>query len=73
MDRIIEANPHDARFVTGLVVWGPGELNLEIERGAWYVLDADARLVLREPKGMWEELMLRAQRMGSMRKTAHQR
>ncbi len=52
---------------------GAGELKLEIERGAWYVLGADASLALREPRGLWEELMLREQRMGSMRTTAHRR
>jgi putative transcriptional regulator len=71
VDRVIEADPEHARFVTGLVVWRPGELNLEIERGAWYVLDEDASVALREPRGMWEELMLREQRMSSMRRTAH--
>ena len=71
VDRVIEANPEEARFVTGLVVWRPGELDLEIEQGAWYVLDADANVALREPRGLWEDLMLREQRMSNMRKTAH--
>jgi putative transcriptional regulator len=62
VDRIIEANPDDVRFVAGLVVWRPGELNYEIEQGAWYVLRSDATLAVREPEGLWEELVLRAQR-----------
>jgi putative transcriptional regulator len=62
VDRIIEANPDDARFVTGLVVWRPGELRYEIEQGAWYVLRSEAKLAIREPEGLWEELVRRAQR-----------
>jgi putative AlgH/UPF0301 family transcriptional regulator len=45
-------------FVAGLVVWKRDELRAEIERGAWYVLPADAHLVLQKPsEGLWEELV----------------
>lgn len=57
VDRIIEADPDDARYVTGLVTWRPGELRHEIAQGVWYVLKSDSALVLREPKGLWEELV----------------
>jgi hypothetical protein len=32
-----------------------------VKRGAWFVLDADASLVLRKPDGLWEELVRRAE------------
>jgi putative AlgH/UPF0301 family transcriptional regulator len=54
------------RFVVGLAVWVPGELRRELAIGAWYVLEADARLALREPRGLWEELVVRAQRETAM-------
>jgi putative AlgH/UPF0301 family transcriptional regulator len=57
VERIIEADPDDARYFTGLVVWRPGELRHEIAQGAWYVLKSDSALVLREPKGLWEALV----------------
>ena len=58
VDRIIRTESDHARFVAGLVVWRRGELSAEIERGAWYVLPPDARLVLRKPsQGLWEELV----------------
>jgi putative transcriptional regulator len=60
VDKIIEAGSNDARFVVGLVVWRPGELQREVDRGAWYVLDSDSALALRDPKGLWEELVLRS-------------
>jgi putative transcriptional regulator len=58
---VIENEPTHARFVAGLVAWRSGELQEEIKRGAWYVLAADAALVLRKPEGLWEELVRRAE------------
>ena len=61
LDRIIETEPARARFVAGLVAWREGELAAEIEAGAWYVLKPDAALVMRDPDGLWEELVRRSQ------------
>ena len=63
VDRIIETDPSHARFVAGLVAWGAGELRDEIKQGAWYVLDADAALLMRNPDGLWEELVRRSVRI----------
>jgi putative transcriptional regulator len=60
VDRIIESGGEHARFVAGLVIWRPGELAEEIKRGAWYVLDPEAELAMREPEGLWEELVGRS-------------
>lgn len=61
VDRIIEANAEQARFVAGLVAWRPGELNEEVKRGMWHVLKPEAASVLRKPTdGLWEELVERA-------------
>jgi putative AlgH/UPF0301 family transcriptional regulator len=62
IDRVIEANPHDARFLTGLVVWRPGELRHELALGTWYVLDANASVAVGDPRGLWEELVARSRR-----------
>src|SRR5262247_1284646 len=61
VDDVIEKDPQHARFVAGLVAWRSGELQEEIKRGAWYVLAADADLVLRKPEGLWEELVRSAE------------
>ena len=61
VDDVIEKDPAHARFVAGLVAWRTGELVEEIRRGAWHVLAADSRLVLRKPDGLWEELVRRAE------------
>jgi putative transcriptional regulator len=62
VDRIIEKEAKQARFIAGLVAWQPGELRDEIKRGAWYVMSADPALVTRKTTdGLWEELVRRAE------------
>src|SRR6266571_4685776 len=59
-DRIIESESDHARFFLGLVVWRPGHLFDELDRGLWYVDQPEAKLVLRrKTDGLWEELLLR--------------
>ncbi len=61
VDHIIEDTPNDARYYVGYVVWRPGELRQEVDRGLWYVLDSDPDMVFRkDPESLWEELLRRA-------------
>lgn len=60
VDRIIASGAERARFVAGLVVWRAGELENEIEQGAWYVLEPDAALAMEKSEGLWEELVRRS-------------
>ena len=61
VDRIIEDGAGRARFFAGTVLWAPGELRDEIDKGFWYVHDADTSLMLRKStNGMWEELVKRS-------------
>jgi putative transcriptional regulator len=61
VEGIIKSDPQRARFMAGLVAWRAGELREEIKRGAWYALEPDAALVMRNPEGLWEELVRRSQ------------
>jgi putative transcriptional regulator len=61
VDHVIEKDASKAKFVAGLVGWRTGELEDEIKRGAWYVLDADPSVVLRKSDGLWEELVKSAE------------
>jgi putative transcriptional regulator len=62
VDGIIESEAGHARFFAGLIVWKPGELDDELTQDAWYVLEPDAKLVLRKnTAGLWEELVLRSE------------
>jgi putative transcriptional regulator len=61
VDSIIEKDSQHARFFAGLVVWDAGELDVELKRGFWYVLQPDSDLVLRKStQGLWEELSRRS-------------
>jgi len=63
VDRIIEGDTAHARFFAGLVAWQPGELQDELKRGLWYVLQTDSALVMRKPTdGLSEELVRRSER-----------
>ena len=62
VDHVIETKAERARFFAGAVVWQPGELEQELKRGAWYVLDPEPELVLpRKTDGMWQQLVHRAE------------
>ena len=61
VDRVIASDPQHTRFLAGLVVWKPGELDEEIQQGLWYVLEPDPSLVLpASTEGLWEELARRS-------------
>jgi putative transcriptional regulator len=62
VDSVIEKQSTQARFFAGMVLWRPGELNEELKRGLWYVLDAKSDLALRKStEGLWEELVGRSE------------
>jgi putative transcriptional regulator len=64
IDGMIEQNAADIRFIVGLVVWRPGELEVELGRGMWLVPQTDARTLMQKPsEGLWEELMATARRI----------
>lgn len=57
VDRVIEQTPQAARYYVGLVVWQPGELEMELAKGLWSVHRADPRTVFRkDTNGLWHEL-----------------
>ena len=64
VDRIIESQPQEARFLAGMVLWQPHELAEEVKRGLWYVLDPkpDVLLQRKTTDGLWEDLVGRAER-----------
>jgi putative transcriptional regulator len=63
VDRIIETQPQQARFFAGMVLWAPNELDEEVRRGLWYVLDPQPDLFLRKTTdSLWDELVGRCER-----------
>ena len=69
VDQIIETHPQDARFLAGVVIWRPGELKHEIEIGAWQLMDADPEVAMRDPRGLWEDLVQRSEKPGNLLRT----
>lgn len=62
VDRIIESESDQARFLVGMVMWRPGELQAEMKRGLWYEMKTETNLVLRKKTdGLWEELVNRSE------------
>jgi putative transcriptional regulator len=62
VDRVIASDPEHARFFLGMVTWRPGQLDDEIERGLWFVDQADPKLILeKKTDGLWEELVRRSE------------
>jgi putative transcriptional regulator len=55
------------RFFNGYAGWAPGQLAAELERGGWYVLNADADTVFRKNMDtLWEELIRRLRAVTAM-------
>lgn len=71
VDTIIEANPQNARFLAGLVIWRPGELRRELDMGAWQTMEADPHVAVRDPKGLWEDLVQRSARPRNLLRTRY--
>lgn len=67
VDKIIETEADHARFLFGSVIWRPGELQEEVRRGAWYVMEPESAILLRQNvAGLWEELVRRLEQKASM-------
>ena len=57
VDKVIEETPNEARYYVGNVLWRPGELQQEVRRGVWHVLNANPDIVFtKDPEHLWEEL-----------------
>lgn len=57
---IVAASIHKVRVFRGYAGWGPGQLDGEIEGGAWLVLDAQTDDVFSsDPEGLWRHVLRR--------------
>ncbi|MFL6573208.1 MAG: YqgE/AlgH family protein [Burkholderiales bacterium] len=57
LDRVIRESPQEARYFAGFATWGPGELEREIARGAWFTADADEGMLFHpQPGTLWSAL-----------------
>jgi putative transcriptional regulator len=57
---LVAADLEAVRIFRGYAGWGPGQLELEIEAGAWLVLDPDpGDLFGHEPEELWRNVLRR--------------
>ncbi|MEI6302382.1 MAG: YqgE/AlgH family protein [Betaproteobacteria bacterium] len=62
VDRIIETDPEHARFFMGGVIWRVGELDNELKRGLWHVVDPRPEQIMpKNTEGMWEDMVRAAE------------
>lgn len=60
VDEVIEREPDMARFLVGAVQWQRGELEEEIQRGAWFIDPPDTDTLMRkDTTELWRELVQR--------------
>jgi len=68
VEQLMRNPPEHLRFFTGYAGWAPGQLANELERGDWWVLDADPDAAFRaDPSTLWEELARRARAVTASR------
>jgi putative transcriptional regulator len=57
---IVAGSVEAVRVFRGYAGWGPGQLELEIDSGAWLVLDPDSADVFsHDPEDLWREVLRR--------------
>jgi putative transcriptional regulator len=67
VENLIHTPPERVRFFNGYAGWAPGQLAAELQRGGWYVLNADADTVFRKNMDtLWEELIQRMRAVTAM-------
>src|SRR5207249_3616283 len=59
--QLLEGGIASLRVFAGYAGWGPGQVQAEIEEGAWYVLPAEpADAFAAEPERLWQVVLRRA-------------
>lgn len=61
VDALVGKPPARIRFFSGYSGWAPGQLQAELDRGDWLVVDADAKtLFLKDTSRLWQDMVSRA-------------
>ncbi len=61
VEQLLLKPPEQVRFYNGYAGWAPGQLAHELERGDWWVFDADPDTLFRKDTStLWEEFARRA-------------
>src|SRR5215467_7859277 len=61
VDALVSKPPERIRFFSGYAGWAPGQLQGELDRGDWLVVDADVKTpFLKDTKGLWQDMVRKA-------------
>jgi len=61
IDALLNNPPPKIRFFSGFSGWAPGQLQAELDRGDWLVVDADAETVFqKDTSRLWQDMVRRA-------------
>jgi putative transcriptional regulator len=61
VDALLGKPPPKIRFFSGYAGWAPGQLQAELDRGDWLVVDADEKTAfLRDTSRLWQDMVRRA-------------
>ena len=59
--RCIDSPPPEIRFFAGYSGWAPGQLEAEIGRGDWFVVEGDTDAIFRKDTStLWQDMVRRA-------------
>ncbi len=64
LERALEEHPEPASFhvFVGYAGWGPGQLEHEVDLGAWHIMSAETPLVFHpDPESVWPRLIRRTE------------
>jgi putative transcriptional regulator len=61
VDALVGKPPPKIRFFSGYSGWAPGQLQAELDRGDWLVVDADPKMLfLKDTSKLWQDMVRRA-------------
>jgi putative transcriptional regulator len=61
VDALLGNPPAKVRFFSGYSGWAPGQLQAELARGDWLIVDADAQTVfMKDTSRLWQDMTRRA-------------
>jgi putative transcriptional regulator len=57
MEQLVGSDQEKVLFLIGHAGWGPGQLDMEMDEGAWQILPATAQHVFGQHESLWDEVM----------------
>jgi putative transcriptional regulator len=59
IERLMAENPRPAKYFAGYAGWTAGQLDSEMETGAWLLSPGDRQHVFEEEKDLWKNVITR--------------